>query len=88
MTYATAVAETVPDDIMQGRRGEKGTPHSDQWLERPKPKDGKMWKKNRKSVMIDRNGRAVPTSLAEEMFQARECREESLRAMHEGLYET
>jgi hypothetical protein len=88
MTYAKEVAETTPDDIMQGRPGEKGIPHSDQWLERPKPQDGKMWKKNRKSVMIDRNGRAVPTSLAEEMYQARECRDSTLRAMHEGLYDS
>jgi hypothetical protein len=97
MTYAKAVAETVPDDIMQGRPGETGIPHSDQWLERPKATDGKMWKKNRKSVMIDRNGRGVPTSLAEEMFQARECdgtrfqsreADGSLRAMHEGLYDS
>jgi hypothetical protein len=43
-------AKEEPDDINEKRRGEKEIPHSDQWLERPKPKDSKTLKKNRKNI--------------------------------------
>jgi hypothetical protein len=84
---ARAVRDTVPDDLQQGRPGEREVPHSDQWLERPKPVDGKMWKKNRRNIIQDNNGRAVPPGLIEEMFQARECRDSTLRGMHEAFYD-
>jgi hypothetical protein len=74
------------EDIAQGRRGETGIPHSDQWLESPKPRDGKMWKKNRKNILRDNNGRAVPTGILEEMYQAVECRTTTLQNIHQSYY--
>jgi hypothetical protein len=80
------VMETAPEDMMQGRKGETGIPHSDQWLERPKPVDGKMWKKNRKNILTDNNGRGVSSEILEEVYQARETRDDFLRQIHDSYY--
>jgi hypothetical protein len=42
-----------------------------------------MWKCNRKNILRDNNGRAVTATVLEEMYQAKECRDPSLRFIHE-----
>ena len=85
--FAKAVQKIHPDDIEKGRRGETGIPHSDQWIDRGFPdKESKMWKYNRKNIMKDENGRGVNRGLSEELFQARETRDELLRSVHNSFY--
>jgi hypothetical protein len=45
-----------------------------------------MWKKNRKNILRDNNGRAVPTGILEEMYQAEECRNTNLQNIHQSYY--
>jgi hypothetical protein len=84
--YAEAVADVVPDDVGQGRAGETGIPHSDQWLDRgDKAPKTKFFKTTRRNILADNNGRAVPRGLSEELFQSRECFKDSpIQTAHNG----